>query len=78
MDRYAAAFFDLDEDGVVDMFVLADNPPRIETVYNNFENDAFFLKTLGLNGVCTEWCPKSAGPKFPSPKVCFISNLLIN
>jgi hypothetical protein len=51
------------------MLVLADNPPRIETVYNNFANDAFFLKTLGLNGVCTEWCPTS--PKFPSPKVFF-------
>jgi len=65
-NAYAGAFFDLDEDGVVDMLVLADNPPRIETVYNNFENDAFFLKALGLNGVCTEWCPTK--PKFPSPK----------
>jgi len=63
---FAAAFFDLDEDGMLDIFVLADNPPRIETVYNNFENDAFFLKTLGLNGVCPEWC--TTGDKFPSPK----------
>ena len=66
------------------MFVLADNPPRIETIYNNFENDAFFLKTLGLNGVCTEWCPTA--PKFPSPKVyfpcplslCFVSILRLS
>lgn len=65
-NAYAGAFFDLDEDGVVDMFVLADNPPRIETVFNNFENDAFFLKALGLNGVCPEWC--TTKPKFPSPK----------
>lgn len=65
-DAYAATFFDLGEDGVPDIFVLADNPPRIVTIYNNFENDAFFLKTLGLNGVCPEWCPTS--PKFPDPK----------
>lgn len=64
------------------MLVLADNPPRIEAIFNNYENDAFFVKALGeycsttfilltffpgLNGVCPEWCPTN--PKFPSPKV---------
>jgi len=65
-NAYAGAFFDLGDDGVLDMMILADNPPRIETIFNNLEYDAFFLKTLGLNGVCTEWCPSN--PKFPSPK----------
>jgi integrin alpha FG-GAP repeat containing protein 1 len=44
-NAYAGAFFDLGDDGILDMFVLADNPPRIETIFNNFEFDAFFLKT---------------------------------
>jgi len=35
-------------------------------LYNNFFNDAFFLKTMGSNGVCPGWCP--SGDKFPSPK----------
>lgn len=49
----------------------------IQAVYNNFFNDAFFLKTMGilfhlltkyvgLNGVCPGWC--SSGEKFPDPK----------
>lgn len=46
--RYTAAFFDFDEDGVSDIFVLAENPNRIIAIYNNFENDAFFLKALGI------------------------------
>jgi len=45
---------------------LANNPPRIVSVFNNYQLDAFFLKALGLNGVCPAWC---SGPnKFPSPK----------
>jgi len=34
--------------------------------FNNFYNDAFFLKTTGLNGVCAGWCDGSI--KFPDPK----------
>ena len=41
----------------------------IKFLYNNFFNDAFFLKTLSSNGVCPAWC--KSGTKFPSPKVIF-------
>ncbi|ORX98916.1 integrin alpha N-terminal domain-containing protein [Basidiobolus meristosporus CBS 931.73] len=59
----AGAFFDLDEDGTLDFLVLS--PSNSDTrlasrnanvLYNNFFNDAFFMKTLVLNGVCPSWC----------------------
>jgi len=56
---YAAAFFDFDENGNLDILVLSDSPLQVQAVYNNFVNDAFFLKAMGLNGVC---------PAFGSPK----------
>jgi len=62
-NAYAAAFFDLDESGSLDMLVLKENPPEIVAIFNNFQNDVFFLKAIGLNGVCTAWCPS-----FPDPK----------
>lgn len=62
------------------------NNNSIVAIYNNFFNDAFFLKTMGTyqqlfaqvilkmkigsNGVCPSFC--STGPKFPSPKVSTI------
>jgi len=72
-NAYAAAFFDLDENGMPDVLILTDDAlstpggrRHIRAVFNNFQNDAFFLKTLGLNGVCVAWCEE--GPKFPHPK----------
>ncbi|KAI9355106.1 hypothetical protein DFJ73DRAFT_826194 [Zopfochytrium polystomum] len=49
-----AAFFDVDEDGTLDIVVSRENELRQwNSVYlNNFYNDAFFLKALVLNGVC--------------------------
>jgi integrin alpha FG-GAP repeat containing protein 1 len=64
------------------ILVLATSPNStseysIYAVFNNFQNDAFFLKALGfssffkitlqgLNGVCPEFCPGSN--QFPDPK----------
>mmetsp|Transcript_30481 Transcript_30481/g.85328 ORF Transcript_30481/g.85328 Transcript_30481/m.85328 type:complete len:466 (-) Transcript_30481:1839-3236(-) len=69
---FAAAFFDIDETGTPDVMVLSEGIPedptrrRIHFLANNMHNDAFFLKTLGLNGLCTSWC---SGPvKFPDPR----------
>ncbi|EGG17210.1 putative integrin alpha FG-GAP repeat-containing protein [Cavenderia fasciculata] len=63
-------FVDLGEDGIADFLVMTFDPVTrvkgIRAVFNNFYNDAFFFKTLGLNGVCTTMCP--TGDKFPSPK----------
>jgi len=54
--------------GIPDILVLVDDGGRksIKAILNNFQNDAFFMKTLGLNGVCTSWCEN--GQKFPDPK----------
>lgn len=66
---FAAAAFDLDETGRLDMIVLTENKTTnqfgIGAVFNNFFNDAYFLKTLGLDGVCTINCGIT---KIPDPK----------
>jgi len=69
-------FFDIDEDGVIDILVTIDSDPTgnlnaihtrsAKLLYNNFFNDAFFLKTTALNGVCPGWC--DSGDQFPDPK----------
>ena len=38
----------------------------VAVLYNNLYNDAFFLKALGLSGLCTAWCPGVT--RFPDPK----------
>ncbi|GAM21505.1 hypothetical protein SAMD00019534_046800 [Acytostelium subglobosum LB1] len=66
---YTAAFVDFGEIGNADIMVLIRYPNGTEAtqaVFNNYYNDAFFFKTLGLNGVCTSVCP--TGHKFPDPK----------
>jgi len=63
-NAYSAVFVDLGENGISDILVWTDT--NVQAVFNNFYNDAFFFKTLGLNGVCTTMCP--TGKKFPNPK----------
>eukprot|EP01102_Stenamoeba_stenopodia_P008785 TRINITY_DN2564_c0_g1_i4.p1 TRINITY_DN2564_c0_g1~~TRINITY_DN2564_c0_g1_i4.p1 ORF type:complete len:629 (-),score=105.35 TRINITY_DN2564_c0_g1_i4:1706-3592(-) len=73
-NAYAATFIDLDEDGSLDILVLVDSAlngtkpghKTIAALYNNIYVDAYFLKTLGLNGVCVSWC--EGGVSFPDPK----------
>eukprot|EP01095_Lingulamoeba_sp_RSL-Kostka_P005985 TRINITY_DN1839_c0_g1_i1.p1 TRINITY_DN1839_c0_g1~~TRINITY_DN1839_c0_g1_i1.p1 ORF type:complete len:721 (+),score=272.83 TRINITY_DN1839_c0_g1_i1:146-2308(+) len=79
-DAFVGAFVDLDELGKLDIIVLTyeglqKNPPTnpsfgVLTVYNNYDNNAFFLKALGLNGKCPEWCIFSDQdePTFPDPR----------
>ncbi|KAI9027529.1 hypothetical protein CLU79DRAFT_881311 [Phycomyces nitens] len=69
-----AVFFDIDENGSLDMIVLqstgkkgADRIPKF--VINNYFNDAFFLKGLAClvsNGVCSSYCPVE--PALPNLK----------
>nr|KAJ3422011.1 hypothetical protein HK105_001523 [Polyrhizophydium stewartii] len=64
-----AMFMDIDEDGTLDVVMAGreiDRTMRIVPYINNYYNDAFFLKSIVLNGVCNEWCP-SPNP-FPDPK----------
>ncbi|RUS28626.1 hypothetical protein BC938DRAFT_481655 [Jimgerdemannia flammicorona] len=68
----AAAFFDIDEDGTLDIMVLQSDDSgtaarNVQPIHNNYFNDAFFLKGLVSNGVCPSFCPTE--PKFPDPKV---------
>ncbi|CAG8731921.1 10108_t:CDS:10, partial [Cetraspora pellucida] len=53
-DARSAAFMDLDEDGTLDILVLksaSSTSNRVNMIHNNYFNDAFFVKTLMLNGV---------------------------
>ena len=47
-----ACFFDLDDKGVLDIIIVSFNGSIYEITgfYNNFQNDAFHLKALALNG----------------------------
>lgn len=76
---YAATWFDIGEDGTLDIFSLSDsglqsfqNPSLHITAFaNNVDHGGYYLKTLGLNGLCSQWCLGSdVQPKFPDPKVC--------
>ncbi|KAJ3295635.1 hypothetical protein HK104_002440 [Borealophlyctis nickersoniae] len=67
--KMGGTFMDLDEDGTLDILVFtvtSSNQIRTIALYNNFYNDAFFLKGLVSNGVCPSWCP--VGEKYPNPK----------
>ncbi|EAR93627.2 integrin alpha FG-GAP repeat protein (macronuclear) [Tetrahymena thermophila SB210] len=49
------AFFDINEDGKLDFMVntFENGMYSIRCFFNYIQNDAFFLKALGLNGQCT-------------------------
>ncbi|KAI8608561.1 hypothetical protein BC830DRAFT_1210722 [Chytriomyces sp. MP71] len=68
--KTGAAFFDLYDDGTLDLLVTTrDESAKMNHIYalkNNFFSDGFFLKALMLNGVCPGWC--ISGDKFPQPK----------
>ncbi|CAO3685637.1 unnamed protein product [Umbelopsis vinacea] len=67
-----AAFFDIAEDGTLDILVLqaegsgSSLARTAQFVLNNYFNDAFFLKGIVSNGVCPGYCPTE--PRFPTPK----------
>eukprot|EP00833_Pecoramyces_ruminatium_P016237 jgi/Orpsp1_1/1190269/evm.model.d7180000077853.1 len=54
----SAAFMDIEENGTVDILLFGeqDTNKRIYTVINNLHNDAFFMKTITLNGACSSVC----------------------
>ncbi|KAI9311839.1 hypothetical protein BX666DRAFT_1992962 [Dichotomocladium elegans] len=75
-----AAFFDIDEDGSLDILVLQSRTTdslgseRIpQFIINNFFNDAFFLKGLVSNGVCGSNCQenKPYGVNYPGATLKF-------
>lgn len=73
-----ATFFDIYEDGILDMLVLSQaegkNDLIIHALKNNFEADAYFVKVMVLSGLCSNDCPdgvKPFGVNQPGPYVMY-------
>ncbi|KAF3686932.1 T-cell immunomodulatory protein [Channa argus] len=73
-----ATFFDIYEDGILDMLVLSKaekkNDLIIHALKNNFEADAYFVKVMVLSGLCSNDCPddvKPFGVNQPGPYVMY-------
>jgi len=56
-----ATFFDINENGILDFYLnyidtseTQENFVKMTSVYNYISNQNYFLKTLGLNGKCTD------------------------
>ncbi|KAI1904078.1 hypothetical protein AGOR_G00001970 [Albula goreensis] len=65
-DAVVATFFDIYEDGILDMIVLGRGGPKgelaIHALKNNFEADAYFVKVIVLSGLCSNDCPEEVKP----------------
>ncbi|XP_054856533.1 T-cell immunomodulatory protein [Eublepharis macularius] len=60
-----ATFFDIYEDGILDIVVLSKSSKSdlaIHTLKNNFEADAYFVKVIVLSGLCSNDCPQKRTP----------------
>ncbi|XP_060767626.1 T-cell immunomodulatory protein [Neoarius graeffei] len=75
-----ATFFDIYEDGILDMIVLSRTEGKkeltIRALKNNFEADAYFVKVIVLSGLCSNDCPdkvKPFGVNQPGPYVMYTS-----
>lgn len=72
-----ATFFDVYEDGILDMLVLSEgdgNDLIIHALKNNFEADAYFVKVMVLSGLCFNNCPEGVKPfgvNQPGPYVMY-------
>ncbi|XP_003222974.2 T-cell immunomodulatory protein [Anolis carolinensis] len=65
-DAMVATFFDIYEDGILDILVLSNNSSKkeftIHALKNNFEADAYFVKVIVLSGLCSNDCPHKVTP----------------
>ncbi|MBN3304859.1 TIP protein, partial [Amia calva] len=75
-----ATFFDIYEDGILDLIVLSTGGPKnelaIHALKNNFEADAYFVKVIVLSGLCSNDCPRKVTPfgvNQPGPYVMYTS-----
>ncbi|XP_076856555.1 T-cell immunomodulatory protein [Brachyhypopomus gauderio] len=73
-----ATFFDIYEDGILDMIVLSRTEGKqdfkIHALKNNFEADAYFVKVIVLSGLCSNDCPvKPFGVNQPGPYVMYMT-----
>ncbi|CAM4526655.1 unnamed protein product [Leuciscus chuanchicus] len=74
-----ATFFDIYEDGILDMIVLSKGEKEdlvIHALKNNYEADAYFVKVIVLSGLCSNDCPEKVKPfgvNQPGPYVMYTS-----
>ncbi|XP_036200956.1 T-cell immunomodulatory protein isoform X1 [Myotis myotis] len=65
-EAQVATFFDIYEDGILDIVVLSRGHTRsdlaIHALKNNFEADAYFVKVIVLSGLCSNDCPRKITP----------------
>lgn len=65
-EAVVATFFDIYEDGILDIIVLSRDDIKQELVIhalkNNFEADAYFVKVIVLSGLCSNDCPNKTTP----------------
>uniref|UniRef100_A0A3Q2NPB4 Integrin alpha FG-GAP repeat containing 1 n=1 Tax=Fundulus heteroclitus TaxID=8078 RepID=A0A3Q2NPB4_FUNHE len=71
-----ATFFDIYEDGILDMLILSRAEDKkdlmIHALKNNFEADAYFVKVMVLSGLCSNACPEDPfGVNQPGPYVMY-------
>ncbi|XP_019935831.2 T-cell immunomodulatory protein [Paralichthys olivaceus] len=73
-----ATFFDIYEDGILDMLVLSQTTGKndliVHALKNNFEADAYFVKVMVLSGLCSNRCPEDVKPfgvNQPGPYVMY-------
>ncbi|XP_037339635.2 T-cell immunomodulatory protein [Pungitius pungitius] len=73
-----ATFFDIYEDGILDMLVLSKAEDKhdliIHALKNNYEADAYFVKVMVLSGLCFNDCPEDVKPfgvNQPGPYVMY-------
>ncbi|XP_056873456.1 T-cell immunomodulatory protein [Takifugu flavidus] len=73
-----ATFFDIYEDGILDMLVLSQAEDKkdliVHALKNNFEADAYFVKVMVLSGLCSNDCPEDVMPfgvNQPGPYVMY-------
>ncbi|KAM4721061.1 T-cell immunomodulatory protein isoform 2-T2 [Rhinophrynus dorsalis] len=77
-DAVVATFFDIYEDGILDIIVLSkggsEDDYAIHILMNNFEADAYFVKVIVLSGFCSNDCPhqvKPFGVNQPGPYIMY-------
>ncbi|XP_071973271.1 T-cell immunomodulatory protein isoform X1 [Engystomops pustulosus] len=64
-DAAVSTFFDVYEDGILDIIVLSKSSSEdsaIHVLMNNFEADAYFVKVIVLSGICSNDCPQQVKP----------------
>ncbi|XP_069757778.1 T-cell immunomodulatory protein isoform X2 [Narcine bancroftii] len=77
-----ATFFDIYEDGILDVLVLNENKEKseftIHALRNNFDADAYFVKVIVLSGLCSSAsdCPHKVTPfgvNQPGPYIMYMT-----